>query len=202
MAGKTNFTALPLKWLTVVQSAVLAEQEVRRAPMYTAVLCRKSLEECIRWMYTHDPSLELPYDDSLNALMHGQSFKELIAPNFFPQLHTIRKLGNDAVHTGKRITQVEAMHALKLLHGFIFWFVNVYSKERIEKPPFDETLIPEGIDSEKTKNELKKLEEEFAESREKLKKAEEELEKVKHHGLTPVALFYNSSFACPLSSRA
>ena len=179
MAGKSNFSLLPPKWLSIVQSAVLAEKEVRRAPMYAAVLCRKSLEECIRWMYAHDSSLVLPYDDSLNALMHGQSFKELIAPNFFSQLHLIRKLGNDAVHTGKRISSVEALHALKLLHGFIFWLVNVYNNERIEKPVFDETLIPEGTEAEKTKNELRKLEEEYAVSREKLKKLEEELEKTK-----------------------
>jgi len=153
MAGKSNFSLLPPKWLSIAQSAVLAEKEVRRAPMYAAVLCRKSLEECIRWMYTHDSSLVLPYDDSLNALMHAQSFKELIAPNFFPQLHLIRKLGNDAVHTGKRISSVEALHALKLLHGFIFWLVNVYNNERIEKPVFDETLIPDGTEAEKTKKE-------------------------------------------------
>lgn len=179
MQTQSNFSALPLKWYTLAKSAIEAEQEARRAPLYSAMLCRKGLEELIRWMYEHDPSLELPYDDSLNALMHQQSFKELIAPTFFPQLHTIRKLGNDAVHTGKKITPVEAVHSLKLLHGFIFWAANLYGSMPIARPAFDETLIPQGDEAEKTRDELRKLEDAYIQSNEKLRKLEEELEKTR-----------------------
>ena len=179
MHTQSNFSALPLKWYTLAKSAVEAEQHAREAPMYAAMLCRKGLEELIRWMYEHDPSLELPYDDSLNALMHQQSFKELIAPNFFPQLHTIRKLGNDAVHTGKTISSIEAVHSLKLLHGFIFWAANLYSKDPIQRPSFDENLIPDGSEAEKTRDELKKIEQAYIQSNEKLRKLEEELEKTR-----------------------
>jgi len=176
---KSNFSTVPLQWQSISASAIEAEQNVHRAPLYAAMLCRKSLEEWIRWIYEHDSELEMPYDDSLNALMHQQSFKELIAPNFFPQLNTIRKLGNDAVHTGKKINTIEAMHVLKLLHGFIFWVVNVYGKERVAKPPFDESIIPSGDLAEKTREELRAIEDAYQQSTEKLKKIEAELEAIK-----------------------
>ena len=43
-----------------------AEKHVFTAPPYAAVLCRKSLEEWIRWLYENDSDLEMPYDTSLN----------------------------------------------------------------------------------------------------------------------------------------
>jgi type I restriction enzyme, R subunit len=175
----SNFSTLPQQWQALAQTAMEAEQEVFRAPMYAAMLCRKSLEEWVRWMYEHDESLELPYDSSLNSLMHQPAFKDLMAPTFFPQLNTIRKIGNDAVHTGKKIAATEVLHTVKLLHGFIFWTANIYSEERIPVPSFREDFIPKGDSAEKSKEELRKIEEAYLESRAQLRKLEEELERIK-----------------------
>jgi type I restriction enzyme R subunit len=51
-----------------------AEKYVHVAPIYTAILCRKSLEEWVRWLYANDVDLEQPYDTSLNSLLHHQEF--------------------------------------------------------------------------------------------------------------------------------
>jgi len=67
---------------------------VRQAPLYAAMLCRKSLEEWVRWMYEHDYDLALPYDTTLNSLIHAQGFKNLVAPNQFNQINLVCKLGN------------------------------------------------------------------------------------------------------------
>lgn len=137
----SNFLKLPQEWQRLARTATEAEQKVYIAPQYAAMLCRKSMEEWIRYMYEHDGDLELPYDTSLNSLMHNKSFQDLIAPSFFPQLNTIRKLGNDAVHTGKRINATEVLHVVKLLHGFVYWVVNVYGEERITPSLFDESFF-------------------------------------------------------------
>lgn len=175
----SNFSKLPKEWQRLAQTATDAEQQVYVAPQYAAMLCRKSLEEWIRYMYEHDGDLEMPYDTSLNALMHNKDFQDLIAPTFFPQLNTIRKLGNDAVHTGKRINATEALHAVKLLHGFVYWVVNIYGEESAPPSVFDENVIPKGDQAEKTKAELRKIEQAYLDSREKLKKLEAELEAIK-----------------------
>ena len=175
----SNFSKLPIEWQRLAKTATDAEQQAHIAPQYAAMLCRKSLEEWVRYMYEHDEDLEMPYDTSLNSLMHHQSFKDLIAPSFFPQINIIRKLGNDAVHTNKRINTVEALHAVKLLYGFVYWVANVYGEVRVTPSVFDENLIPQGHAAEKTKDELRKIEAAYLDSREKLKKLEAELEEIK-----------------------
>ena len=118
-----------------------AEQNVNSAPLYCAMLCRKSLEEWVRWMYEHDEDLELPYDTTLNSLMHNQSFKDIVAPSQFQQINLIRKLGNSAVHTTAKIKTQEALHGLQLLHGFIRWVMLIYSEVRVTSVPVSYTHL-------------------------------------------------------------
>lgn len=68
----TNFSFFPAAWHDLTRTAAEAERQVYAAPMYAAMLCRKSLEEWVRWIYEHDGSLEMPHDTSLNALLHAQ----------------------------------------------------------------------------------------------------------------------------------
>lgn len=119
--------------------------------------------------------------------MHNKSFQDLIAPSFFPQLNTIRKLGNDAVHTNKCINPTEVLHVVKLLHGFMLWVVNIYGEARVARTAFDASLIPAGDVVEKTKEELRKIETAYMDSREKLKQLAAELKEIKAlktHNLT------------------
>ena len=183
----SNFSFIPTQWATLAQAPQEAEQHVRRAPMYAAMLCRKSLEEWVRWMYGHDADLVLPYDTTLSSLMHAQGFKNLVAPDQFNQINLVRKLGNAAVHTTARIKPEEALYALQLLHGFIGWAVQLYSPEKVNVPAFDESLItkgkaateslPEGKDLKKY--DLQQLERNYHEAQSKLEKLEAELESIK-----------------------
>lgn len=126
----SNFSFIPTQWAKLAQAPQEAEGHVYGAPLYAAMLCRKSLEEWVRWMYEHDTDLVLPYDTTLSSLMHEQCFKNLVAPIQFNQINLVRKLGNTAVHTSAKIKPQEALYSLKLLHGFIGWVVKVYSKEK------------------------------------------------------------------------
>lgn len=176
----SNFSFISsTEWAELAQVPLEAELNVLTAPLYSAMLCRKSLEEWVRWMYEHDEDLELPYDTTLNSLMHNQSFKDIVAPSQFQQINLIRKLGNTAVHTTAKIKSSEALHSLHLLHGFIRWVISIYSEESIITSAFSEALIPNAENKEKTKEELQKLEKAFLEQQEELKKALEELEEIK-----------------------
>jgi type I restriction enzyme R subunit len=175
----SNFSFIPAEWQIIANSPKEAEQHVYNAPLYSAMLSRKSLEEWVRWMYEHDEDLELPYDTTLNSLMHEQAFKRIVAPNQFNQINLIRKLGNTAVHTNARIKPEEALYALQLLHGFIGWVTKVYSEDEIQVKPFDESLIVKETGKDKSKEELKKLEDAYHAQQEKLRKLEEELAGIK-----------------------
>jgi len=175
----TNFDYLPVEWRELAHTAIEAEQQVHAAPMYAAMLCRKSLEEWVRWMYEHDGTLEMSYDTSLNALIHAQAFKELVAPSQFNQINLIRKFGNNAVHSNTRIPVDQALYAVKLLHQFIGWIVRLYHDADIEVPPFNPALVPHAHGADKSKEELKTLEAAYHQSQSALQQLEAELEAVK-----------------------
>jgi hypothetical protein len=154
----SNFSFLPSQWDEIAQTPKEAEQHVYGAPLYTAMLCRKSLEEWVRWMYEHDGDLTLPYDTSLSSLIHEQCFKNVVAPLHFQHINLIRKQGNAAVHTTAKLNAQEALHGLKLLHGFIGWVAYMYGEEKPRLTGFDESLVPKEGGKDKSKEELQRLE--------------------------------------------
>jgi type I restriction enzyme R subunit len=182
----SNFSFIPAQWSTLREAPVEAEQNVYHAPAYAAMLCRKSLEEWIRWLYEHDQDLTLPYDTTLSSLMHTQAFKNLVAPMQFHQINLIRKLGNTAVHTTAKIKPEEALQSLQLLHGFIIWVVAAYNEEKTKLTTFDESLVKKEKTRDKSKDELQVLEVAYLEQQRKLEKLQDELEKfntIKAHNI-------------------
>lgn len=175
----TNFSFIPRSFSPLAATPMEAEQHVYHAPMYAAMLCRKSLEEWVRWMYEHDADLELPYDTTINTLLHEPDFRRIIAPLQLQHLNLIRKLGNNAVHTNQRVRAEEALHALKLLQGFIGWVVRVYSEDKVTVPAFDESLVPRELGKDKSKPELQKLEAAYHAQQQELIKLQEELATIK-----------------------
>jgi type I restriction enzyme R subunit len=175
----SNFSFIPTHWANIAHTPKEAEQHVYAAPLYAAMLCRKSLEEWVRWMYEHDSDLTLPYDTSLSSLIHEQCFKNVVAPMQFNHINLIRKLGNAAVHTNAKIKPQEALYALQLLHGFIGWITMVYGEEKPLIKPFDESLIPKEGGKDKTKEELQKFEKAYHDQQSELKKLQEELASIK-----------------------
>ncbi len=143
------------------------------------MLCRKSLEEWVRWMYEHDEDLKLPYDTSLSSLIHDQGFKDLVLAVQFNHINLIRKLGNTAIHTNAKVKPQESLYILQLLHGFISYVTLLYSPDRPDIHPFDERLVPKEYGKDKSKEELIWLEKAFHEQQDKLEKLEAELAGVK-----------------------
>ena len=175
----SNFSFIPITWANIAQTPQEAEQHVYDAPLYAAMLCRKSLEEWVRWMYEHDSDLTLPYDTSLSSLIHEQCFKNVVAPLQFNHINLIRKLGNNAVHSNAKIKAHEALQALQLLHGFIGWITYMYGAEKPDFRPFNEDLIPKFGEKDKSKEELRKLELAFHSQQTELKKLQDELTAIK-----------------------
>ena len=155
-----------------------AEKHTFTVPSYSAVLCRKSLEEWIRWLYENDVDLEMPYDTSLNSLLHNQDLRDLLAPSLFKQVNLVRKLGNDAVHASARVYPEQALHALQIMHGFTGWVMRVYSDSKPVIPVFDAGLIPREAPVAKYKDRIAELEEQFQQAKELLKQKEEELQRI------------------------
>jgi predicted nucleic acid-binding protein len=69
----------------------------RRSPR-RLLPARFTLEAIVHWLYRHDPSLRMPYDHGLGALLHEPSFQNLLPEAVLQKARAIRKVGNQAVH--------------------------------------------------------------------------------------------------------
>ena len=68
-----------------------------------AIGCRKALELAVKWVYTADSSMIMPYKDNLQSLLHAKSFKEELPESLWRELQTNCKNGNLAVHSDAKI---------------------------------------------------------------------------------------------------
>ncbi|MBE5926225.1 MAG: DUF4145 domain-containing protein [Lachnospiraceae bacterium] len=170
----TNFDYLLSKteYADFATQAVEAEKSIAISPATCAILCRRALELAVRFVFSHDVELELPYRDNISSLIHENTFRDIIEPRLFPMLKYTIHLGNVAVHTNSNIKRDEAVIALRDLFEFCDWIDYSYSKEYEEKT-FDESILATGEEKRVKAEELKKL---YDDLRSKDKKLEQMLE--------------------------
>jgi type I restriction enzyme R subunit len=172
----SNFQFLETVWPQLYKDAMEAERLTLTSPKACAILCRSALEFAVNWLYANDPDLEKPYDTRLSSLMHQQCFKDILRPSIFRELNIIRKVGNNAAH-GKQVTQYEALISIKNLFRFSHFLVVIYSESPVPKiPEFNQSFIPDGKETEKSKQELQKLVDELSEQKEQAKAEQQKLE--------------------------
>ena len=106
----THFTFLQAEWPAVFEAAAKAEAAVHPDPRTACFYARRSLELAVAWLYKHDPSLKLPYQDNLSALIHEPTFKALAGEAVFNKARIIARLGNQAVHSPRPIPAVGRAH--------------------------------------------------------------------------------------------
>src|SRR4051794_15372058 len=114
----SNFAFLARSWPGLEEAASRAESLVLSDPRGACFYARRALELAVRWLYEHDGSLKLPYDDSLNALLHEPSFRNGIGAARFAKTRLIKDIGNQAVHSNKPIRQYDALNAVRELFHF------------------------------------------------------------------------------------
>lgn len=146
-------------------AAIEAERVYSSAPAMCAVGCRKALELAVKWVYSADNTMQMPYKDNLQSLIHEPSFRFDVDYNTWGKLPFIIKLGNLAVHTEKSVQKSDALASLKGLFEFIQWVDYCYGLH-YEERTFDENLIPTErviIDTKKIKEQESLLDEKNAE---------------------------------------
>lgn len=183
---ESNFSFLTKQWPSLYESAVQAEQNAITAPRTSAFYARYCTEQAIQWIYDNDPDLIRPYQDTLSAMMHEQTFKEILAPGIFGKLQFLRKLGNVAVHSRKRIDSSQSIPACKYLFSFLNWLVLGYGRESVGVLQFDDSLVPTTGAADKTLDELNKIQQhlderdrELKEKNERIARSEEEIQRLK-----------------------
>ncbi len=176
-----NFEYLLAKkeYSSFAQQAVEAEKSIAISPATCAILSRRALELAVRFVFSHDADLTLPYQDNVSSLIHEPTFRSIIEPRLFPMLKYTIHLGNVAVHTNNNIRRDEAIIALRDLFEFCDWIDYSYSRE-YEERVYDESVLPTGDEQRIKAQELKELYEKLSRKDKKLEfvlKENEELRK-------------------------
>lgn len=163
----SNFSFLQTQpqYALFASACIEAEKIYATAPAMCAVGCRKALELAVKWVYSADTSMEMPYKDNLQSLIHEQTFRSAVDVRIWKKLPFIVKLGNLAVHTERSVHKNDALSSLTSLFDFVRWVDFSYGDNYSERS-FDEKLIPKErvvINVQKIKEQKSLLEEKEAE---------------------------------------
>ncbi|MBO4308591.1 MAG: DEAD/DEAH box helicase family protein [Clostridia bacterium] len=107
--------------------------------------CRRAMEFAVKWMYSVDRALVMPYQDSLVALMNDEKFREIVGNDIWRRMEFIRKLGNTVMHSSRKVTQEQAELCLENLYYFLDELAYFYADDYVERP-FDPSLLTKAPD--------------------------------------------------------
>jgi len=170
LKGKKNFESF-------ANACLEAEKSILVSPATTAILARRALELAVKWVYSFDSDLELPYQDNISSLIHSNSFLELIDSEMLPLIKYVVKLGNVAVHTNSNIRRGEAILSLSNLHKFVSWIDYCYADEYTAEE-FDEDLLLEGSEQRTRPEELQDLYEKLSSKDKKIEEIRKQNEEL------------------------
>lgn len=130
----TNFDFLKKEpqFASFVDVAISAEKILHIDMEASVINCRRAMEFAIKWMYSVDGSLVMPYQDTLVSLMSTEEFRDIVEPDLWRRLDVIRRVGNNAAHNGKKITLDQAKLCLENLYIFLDFVAYCYAKDYTE----------------------------------------------------------------------
>lgn len=179
MLGNFSFLKEKENFKSFTEACLEAEKSILVSPATCAILTRRALELSVKWLYSFDQDLKLPYQDNLSSLIHDNSFLMLVDTKMLRLLKYIVSLGNVSVHTNSGIKREEAILALHNLHQFISWIDYCYADE-YTAGEFNEDILLQGEEKRTRPEELKDLYEKLSSKDKKLEeiiKQNEELRK-------------------------
>ena len=178
---ETNFDYLLEKPLygDFAAQAIEAEKSLAISPATCAILSRRALELAVRFVYSYDSELSLPYQDNVSSLIHDPTFRGIIEPRLFPMIKYTIRLGNIAVHTNNNISRDDAVISLRDLYEFCDWIDFSYSYEYKEKT-FDESILITGEEKRIKADELRALYDRLSSKDRKLEQVMKENEELRN----------------------
>lgn len=176
----TNFDYLKTesKFSTFADVAISAEKIILLDPEASIINCRRAMEFALKWMYSVDAELEMPYQDNLHGLMNAEEYRQIIGYDLWKRMDYIRRCGNNVAHSNKKLGRDEALLCLENLFIYLDYIAYCYS-DNYKDRSFDKTTITSRIEKAKvSKDTVKATKEELAKEQEKTAKQEVDLQKL------------------------
>ena len=140
----TNFDFLKSdpQFATFSDVAISAEKILNIDAAASVLNCRRAMEFAVKWMYSVDKDLEMPYDTTLITLMSTEEFHDVVGSDLLFRMTYIRKRGNEAAHSGNKISLELAKLCIENLYIFMDFVACCYSEKYNDIiTPFDKTLL-------------------------------------------------------------
>ena len=138
----TNFDFLKSdpQFATFSDVAISAEKILNIDAAASVLNCRRAMEFAVKWMYSVDKDLEMPYDTTLITLMSSEDFRDVVGNDIYRRMDFIRKVGNIAAHGGKKISMEQAKLCIENLYYFLDYVAYCYGKD-YKEGQFDASLL-------------------------------------------------------------
>ncbi len=140
----TNFDFLKdyEKFSSFADTAITAERLYRIDIPSCVFNIRRAAEFAMKWMYSVDRDLVMPYQSNFVSLMNTTEFKEILRDDdLYRRLDFIRILGNNSAHNSGKITKEQAAVALEDLFYFLDFIAYCYTDDYEGLQDFDPSLL-------------------------------------------------------------
>ncbi len=144
-----NFLKKDKRFDAFADVAISAERILHMDIEASVFNCRRAMEFAVKWMYSVDSYLSMPYDTSLNSLMNNEDFRDIVGQDIWQRMKFIRITGNNVAHSGKKITLEQAEHCIENLFVFLDFVACCYANE-YTPVQFDRSLLSNQTSSEKS----------------------------------------------------
>ncbi|MDO4978493.1 MAG: DEAD/DEAH box helicase family protein, partial [Eubacteriales bacterium] len=168
----TNFDYLKKeeKFKTFADVAISAEKIILMDPEACVLNCRRAMEFAVKWVYSVEKQLAMPYQDNLQSLMNSEEFRAFVGYDIWKRMDYIRIRGNSVAHRSKKMSRAEAMLCLENLAIFLDFLACCYSSN-YEEHIFNKSFVEDRM------NKAKESKKNAADTKEELLKKIQELEK-------------------------
>ena len=151
----TNFDFLKKdkKFDSFADIAITAEKIFNIDIASCIINARRATEFAVKWMYSVDGALVMPYQDNFVTLINTVEFKDVVGSDVFQRIDYIRRIGNICAHSSKTIKPEQAELALENLFYFLDFIAYCYGDE-YEERTFDANLLNQTVAEEPQNSEF------------------------------------------------
>lgn len=177
---QTNFDYLKSesKFSAFADVAISAEKIILMDAEASILNSRRAMEFALKWMYSVDAELEMPYQDNLQSLMNAEEYRQIVGADIWKRMDYIRRCGNNVAHSNKKLGRDEAMLCLENLFIYLDFIACCYSDQYAERK-FDKGIIEARIQNAKeSKEAAEATKTELAKEQEKTAQQELDLQKL------------------------
>ncbi len=176
----TNFDYLKNepKFSAFANVAISAEKIILMDPEASIINSRRAMEFAIKWMYSVDKALEMPYQDNLQSLMNEEEYRQLVGADLWRRMDYIRRCGNNVAHGNKNSVEMRLCCVWRICSFFLIISHTAIQKILQNALLIKIRLLPEWKKPENQKWQQKYKEKNWKKNRKSLQRQELDLKKL------------------------